>query len=352
MYTISVGNAFGHSIYSDLAVQEITEGVNAAFENIDRIFAEYHQSLLYPENMEAELFGEAKKEAPVPQQAPQQPTQSKGIAATLGAAIRTLIGAFGQMIQRIGEMFMGSDARLRKQQEELQRQLAANPDLKRKVMSLSAEGAIDLKDMKDINQLSAEVDKLMEEKDPQTLKGKLAKLKKEWDDPNGKFLKTVTAVGAVATLVTTLYKGSQALHNFGSDAKDRSKKSQENVQGLYNFLNNHKDDKGNKTVDIETVNDVEAKLAARKFEQGCYQEALSIAQHNSSELSKGYGIVMKIFGNKKGKDGKYKTFGGKDKNGKDKSKSFLQRVGANADLAAELKPKNKPNGNKPDANDN
>ena len=99
MYTISVGNAFGHSIYTDLAVQEITEGVNTAFENIDRMFAEYHQSLLSPENIEAELFGEAKKEAPVPQQAPQQPTQNKGVVASLGAAIRTLISAFGQMSQ-------------------------------------------------------------------------------------------------------------------------------------------------------------------------------------------------------------------------------------------------------------
>lgn len=336
MYTISVGNAFGHSIYTDLAVQELTEGVNAAFKNIDRIFAEYHQSLLSPENMEAELFGEAKKEAPVQQKDPQQPPQNKGIAATLGAAIRTLIGAFGQMIQRIGEMFMGSDARLRKQQEELEKQLAAHPDLKRKVMALSAEGAIDLKDMKDINELSAEVDKLMEEKDPQTLKGKLAKLKKEWDDPNGKFLKTVTAVGAVATLVTTLYKGSQALHNFGSDAKTRSKKSQENIQGLYNFLN------GRDGVTVNTINDVEAKLAARKFEQGCYQEALSIAQHNSSELSKGYGIVMKIFGNKADKNGKYKMFNKKDKDGNETAGSILLRAGKNAELAAGMKTKDKP----------
>lgn len=336
MYTISVGNAFGHSIYTDLAVQEITEGVNTAFENIDRIFAEYHQSLLSPENMEAELFGEAKKEAPVPQQTPQQPTQNKGVVASLGAAIRTLISAFGQMIQRIGEMFMGSDARLRKQQEELQRQLAAHPDLKRKVMSLSAEGAIDLKDMKDINELSAEVDKLMEEKDPKTLKGKLAKLKKEWDDPNGKFLKTVTAVGTVAGLATTLYKGYQSIHNFGSDAKTRSKKSQENIQGLYNFLN------GKDGVDVNTINDVEAKLAARKFEQGCYQEALSIAQHNSSELSKGYGIVMKIFGNKADKDGKRKMFNKKDKDGNETAGSILLRAGKNAALAAGMKTQDKP----------
>ena len=336
MYTISVGNAFGHSIYSDLVVQEITEGVNTAFENIDRIFAEYHQSLLSPENMEAELFWEAKKEEPVPQQAPQQPTQNKGIAATLGAAIRTLIGAFGQMIQRIGEMFMGSDARLRKQQEELQRQLAAHPDLKRKVMSLSAEGVIDLRDMKDINELSAEVDKLMEEKDPQTLKGKLAKLKKEWDDPNGKFLKTITAVGAVAGLATTLYNGSKSLHNFGSDAKTRSKKSQENIQGLYNFLN------GKDGVDVNTINDVEAKLAARKFEQGCYQEALSIAKHNSNELTKGYGFLMKIFGNKADKDGKRKMFNKKDKDGNETAGSILLRAGKNAELAAGMKTKDKP----------
>lgn len=301
MYTISVGNAFGHSIYSNLSVQEITEGVNAAFENIDRIFAEYHQSLLSPENMEAELFGEAKKEAPVPQQAPQQPTQNKGIAATLGAAIRTLIGAFGQMIQRIGEMFMGSDAKIRKQQEELQRQLAANPDLKKKVMQLSAEGAIDLKDMRDINQLSAEVDKLMEEKDPKTLMGKLAKLKKEWDDPNGKFLKRITAIGTAAGLATILYNAYRSCHGFGKDAGERARKAQENLQGLNEMLKNAGGDP-------KTVNNLEAKLAARKFEQGCYQEALTIANHDYRELNKGYQILFKFFGNSKGKDvDKYKS---------------------------------------------
>ena len=162
MYTISVGNAFGHSIYTDLMMQEITEGVNAAFDNIDKIFAEYHQSLLSPENMEAELFGEA--------QAPQQQPAKKGIAASLGAAIRSLISAFGQMISRLGEAFMSNDAKLRKQQEEIQRQLNADPDLKKKVMALSAEGVLNIQDMKDINQLSEEVDKLLAEKDPKTCK--------------------------------------------------------------------------------------------------------------------------------------------------------------------------------------
>lgn len=312
MYTISVGNAFGHSIYTDLMMQEITEGVNAAFDNIDKIFAEYHQSLLSPENMEAELFGEAQD----PQQA--QPAK-KGIAASLGAAIRSLISAFGQMIARLGEAFMSNDAKLRRQQEELQKQLAEHPDLKRKVMALSAEGAIDLKDMKDINQLSAEVDKLMEEKDPKTLKGKLEKLKKEWDDPNGKFLKRVAAVGAVAGIVTTIYKGYQSVHGFGKDAGERGKKTQKSLQGLYNLLEQEH-------VDVTKVNNIEAKLAARKFEQGCYQEAISIANHNSSELSKGFNIVMKVFGNKKGK-----SFGEYDNDSKKYKtpKTVLQKAGEN-----------------------
>lgn len=301
MYTISVGNAFGHSIYTDLMMQEITEGVNAAFDNIDKIFAEYHQSLLSPENMEAELFGEAKKD-PVPAAQPQaQPVQSQGIVASLGAAIRSLIAAFGKMIQRIGEAFMSNDAKIRKQQEELQRQLAAHPDLKHKVMALSAEGAIDIKDMKDINQLSAEVDKLMEEKDPQTLKGKLAKLKKEWDDPNGKFLKRVAAVGTAVGLATTLYKAYQSCHGFGKDSGERAKKTQENLQGLNDMLKKAGGDP-------KTVNNLEAKIAARKFEQGCYQEALTVANHDYSELSKGYQILLKVFGNTKGKEvGKYKS---------------------------------------------
>lgn len=301
MYTISVGNAFGHSIYTDLMMQEITEGVNAAFDNIDKIFAEYHQSLLSPENMEAELFGEAKKD-PVPPAQPQaQPVQSQGIVASLGAAIRSLIAAFGKMIQRIGEAFMSNDAKIRKQQEELQRQLAAHPDLKQKVMALSAEGAIDIKDMKDINQLSAEVDKLMEEKDPQTLKGKLAKLKKEWDDPNGKFLKRIDAVGRAVGLVTILYKAHKSVHDFGKDSGDRAKQTQKNLQDLNDMLQKAGGDP-------KTVNNLEAKIAARKLEQGCYQEALTIANHDYSELNKGYQILLKVFGNSKGKEiGKYKS---------------------------------------------
>ena len=305
MYTISVGNAFGHSIYTDLAVQEITEGVNAAFENIDRIFAEYHQSLLSPENMEAELFGEATKETPAPQQASQQPTQNKGIAASLGAAIRTLISAFGQMIQRIGEAFMSNDAKLRKQQEEIQKQLAANPDLKKKVMALSAEGVLDIKDMKDINQLSDEVDKLMEEKAPKTIMGKLAKLKKEWDERNGKFLKRVGAVAAAVGLGATCYKLYSDIKKGKDGNMSHMKSRQKTLQNMAEYYQNYnhvsKDGKGL----FDTVNSAEAKIAAIKFEQGCYNEALAVMQHNYSQCNKGQQIILKVLGNKKSKDVTY-----------------------------------------------
>lgn len=295
MYTISVGNAFGHSIYTDLMMQEITEGVNAAFDNIDKIFAEYHQSLLSPENMEAELFGEA--------QAQQQQTQpqNKGIVASLGAAIRSLISAFGQMIQRLGEAFMSNDAKIRKQQEEIDRQLAADPDLKRKVMKLSAEGALDIKDMKDINQLSAEVDKLLEEKDPKTISGKLAKLKKEWDDPNGKFLKRVAAVGTVLGVGATAYKIYNDMKKNKEASFGKAKNRQKNLQDMAEYFSHYnyvsKDGKGL----FDSVNSYEAKLAAVKFEQGCYNESLAIMKHNYDQCSKGQQIILKFIGNHKGK---------------------------------------------------
>ena len=319
MYTISVGNAFGHSIYTDLAVQEITEGVNAAFDNIDRIFAEYHQSLLSPEHMEAELFGEAKKEEPVPQQAPQQSAPSKGIVASLGAAIRGLISAFGQMIQRLGDAFMSNDARLRKQQEEIQRQLAANPDLKKKVMALSAEGVLDIKDMRDINQLSEEVDKILAEKDPKTIRGKLEKLKKEWDDPNGKFLKRVAAAGTVVGLAATCYKLYGDLKKGREDTIACGKKRQDTLKTLNDIiekqhntgpvtskeqLDNMK--RINNSSDwAKTVTAAEAKLALIKFEQGCCNDAINILHHNYGQCSKGEKIIMRFFGNKKNKEVAY-----------------------------------------------
>lgn len=339
MYTISVGNAFGHSIYTDLMMQEITEGVNAAFDNIDKIFAEYHQSLLSPENMEAELFSEAQ----APQQQPAQPAK-KGIAASLGAAIRSLISAFGQMISRLGEAFMSNDAKLRKQQEEIQRQLNADPDLKKKVMALSAEGVLNIQDMKDINQLSEEVDKLLAEKDPKTLSGKLAKLKKEWDDPHGKFLKRVGAATAVVGLAAGCYKLYSDVKNGKEKALNCSKKRRESLNTLYEEIEKQhrtagpmtKDDtklKNMKSINFssdwsKTVTGTEAKLAAIKFEQGCYNEAINILHHNYSECSKGQQFILKFLGNKKNK-----TIA--------PEKSVFQKAVSDAQLGNKLNPKDK-----------
>ena len=336
MYTISVGNAFGHSIYTDLMMQEITEGVNAAFDNIDKIFAEYHQSLLSPENMEAELFGEA--------QDPQAQPAKKGIAASLGAAIRSLISAFGQMISRLGEAFMSNDAKLRKQQEEIQRQLNADPDLKKKVMALSAEGVLNIQDMKDINQLSEEVDKLLAEKDPKTLSGKLAKLKKEWDDPHGKFLKRVGAAAAVVGLAAGCYKLYSDVKNGKEKTLNCSKKRRESLNTLYEEIEKQhrtagpmtKDDtklKNMKSINFssdwsKTVTGTEAKLAAIKFEQGCYNEAINILHHNYSECSKGQQFILKFLGNKKNK-----TIA--------PEKSVFQKAISDAQLGNKLNPKDK-----------
>lgn len=305
MYKVSIGNAFGHSIYNDLTAAEITEGVTNAYDKIDRIFTEYKVSLLSPENMEADLFGEATTAQP----------QNQGFVASLGAAIRVLITSFGKMIERIGEMFMSNDAKIRKQQQQLERELAANPDLKRKVMALSASGVINLKDIKDINELSKEVDKLMEEKDPKTLRGKLEKLKKEWDDPNGKFLKRVAAIGATVGLVATIYKATTSLRGFKDDITNGSKHNKDTMGKLVEGLRSQiSEDEMNKGVAVpkdvldkkvsKKLDDVtlwEAKLAAKKFEHGCYQQSLQIMNHNYSELNKGQQFIARFFGNSKGK---------------------------------------------------
>lgn len=288
MYKVSIGNAFGHSIYTDLCMNEMAEGVHTAFDRIDSIFTEYAVSLNSPENLEAELFGEAADEKSV----------SPKFVERLGAAIRALVSEIGKFIEKIGEAFMTNDAKLRKQQEELERQINADPDLKKKVMTLSAAGAINLRDMKDINELCSEVDKLMEEKNPTTLKGKLDKIKKEWDDPNGKFLKKIAGATAVVGLAAAIFKLSPQL----KDAKDnltlKSKENQKELQKMGNYFQYYnKTVKGKtSTIDIRKMNDMQTRLALAKFKQGRIEEAANIALHNHKELSKGTAILARLAG--------------------------------------------------------
>ena len=308
MYKVSIGNAFGHSIYTDLCMNEMAEGVHTAFDRIDSIFTEYAVSLNSPENLEAELFGEAADEKSV----------SPKFIERLGAAIRTLVSEIGKFIEKIGEAFMSNDAKLRKQQEELERQINADPDLKKKVMTLSAAGAINLRDMKDINELCSEVDKLMEEKNPTTLKGKLDKIKKEWDDPNGKFLKKIAATTAVVGLAAAIFKLSPQLKDFRDNTLSKSKDNQKELQNMATFFEKYKMvDKKGKThkIDITKMNDMQTRLALAKFKQGRIEEAANIALHNSKELSKGTAILSRLVG------------GGKK--AVDKNKSVIQRAAGN-----------------------
>ena len=169
MYKVGLSTAFGESIYAESYIDELNKGVSRAYDIVENIFQEYTLEQLSPERLEESLFGEAEQSQEVPQ----------SFVEKLGAAIRNLVIQIGKFIENLGTHFMSGEAQARKAQEQLERELAAHPDLKKKVMQLSTEGAINLRDMKDINELSKEVDKLMEEKDPKTLKGKIEKLKKE-----------------------------------------------------------------------------------------------------------------------------------------------------------------------------
>lgn len=277
MYKVGLSTAFGESIYAESYIDELNKGVTRAYDTVENIFQEYTLEQLSPERLEESLFGEAEQ--------PQEVSQS--FAAKLGAAIRNLVAQIGKFIENLGTHFMSGEAQARKAQEQLEKELAGHPDLKRKVMQLSAEGAINLRDMKDINELSKEVDKLMEEKDPKTLKGKIEKLKKEWDSPDGKFLKTVAAAGAVTTLLISCYKINEYCTKNKKDALESAKNAQKAMRELGEQIEK-------KNYKTEEITNFRMKIALKQWEQDKRAEALRTLDYNQKQCTKGLGVLEKF----------------------------------------------------------
>lgn len=277
MYKVGLSTAFGESIYAESYIDELNKGVSRAYDIVENIFQEYTLEQLSPERLEESLFGEAEQSQEVPQ----------SFVEKLGAAIRNLVIQIGKFIENLGTHFMSGEAQARKAQEQLEKELAAHPDLKKKVMQLSTEGAINLRDMKDINELSKEVDKLMEEKDPKTLKGKIEKLKKEWDNPDGKFLKTVAAAGAVAGLLVSCYKINEYCTKNKKDTLESAKASQKVMRELGEQIVK----KGYKT---DQISNYRMKVALKQWEQDKRAEALRTLDYNQKQCTKGYAILERF----------------------------------------------------------
>ena len=277
MYKVGLSTAFGESIYAESYIDELNKGVSRAYDIVENIFQEYTLEQLSPERLEESLFGEAEQSQEVPQ----------SFVEKLGAAIRNLVIQIGKFIENLGTHFMSGEAQARKAQEQLERELAAHPDLKKKVMQLSAEGAINLRDMKDINELSKEVDKLMEEKDPKTLKGKIEKLKKDWDNPDGRFLKTVAAAGAVAGLLVSCYKINEYCTKKKKDTLESAKASQKVMRELGEQIvkNRYKTDQ---------ISNYRMKVALKQWEQDKRAEALRTLDYNQKQCTKGYAILERF----------------------------------------------------------
>ena len=79
--------------------------------------------------------------------------------------------------------FQKEDEVSKRQRALVEAAIKKDPSLKNQVIDLAQTGALNLQDIKTINELEAEVDKLLEEKNPKTLKGKFEKLKKKWAEP-------------------------------------------------------------------------------------------------------------------------------------------------------------------------
>ena len=321
MYKASIGTAFGHSIYSDLCVEELCSNVTEAFDAIDSIFQEYHMGQMDISVIEDELFEESNS------------SSSGSLPERLGAAIRALLTQIGHFIENIGKMFMSDEKAARKQQAELEKEINKNPDLKRKVMELSAAGALNLRDVGDINALVKEVDKLMEEKNPKTFKGKLEKLQKEWKEPDGRFLKTVGAISTTAGVIAVLFKLGPDITHAVSNLTDAAKANQKQLEEFSQWAGKHgsnikevpeaqiryaakqykkgkqadalealkykagsgeKKTKGGKEYNLKYPEEAELKFKAIKFKQECINDVLNATKHNEEERKKGMKLVFDI----------------------------------------------------------
>lgn len=288
MYLIGCKNLQSLGVSTtDLLYREYTTDVFGCFDDIDGLFKEQQMMALTPDNMEQELFGEAKAEKE------EGPAPKVSFVTRLGAKIRELIAKFKEMVTKFMMRFKKEDEVMKQQQALIEAAFRQDPSLKSQVIELAKSGNLNFTDIKNINELQAEVEKLMEEKDPKTLKGKFEKLKKKWDDPeNTKTVKRVKAVGQVVALVTAVIGIGVAVSKTKNTIIGDSKKTQETLAAFTKDLEALGDPSKSPYGDKYKLNKKEAeigllqmKMAIQKYSMDKYGEAFAILSDDMNQVN-------------------------------------------------------------------
>lgn len=277
MYLIGNKNAFGYGSIESLYYRDFTEGYDECGAKIDSIFNEYNALLLSPEYMMQDMFEAEGAKSP----------DSTNFVARLGKAIRELIKQIGENIKKFLSSFKKEDETFNKNQALIEAALKQDPDLNKKVLELAKSGALDIHDIKDLNELQAEVDKLMEEKNPKTLKGKFEKLKKKWDDPTvTKIAKRVAFITSVVTLAAGLYKLRQHIRDNSKFVQEKVARTQKSLSEMTDYMAVHEH------LDATQMSVLQQKIAIKKWEAGKMGEATAIVNGDYSNINKVTGKIL------------------------------------------------------------
>lgn len=281
-----IGNKNTSSCYGMMSLyyREFTSGLDACGDKIDSIFNEYNALLLSPEYVMEDMFEAGGAKSP----------DSSNFIARLGKAIRELIQTIASNIKKFMDSFKKEDAKFNKNQALIEAALKKDPDLNKKVMELAKSGALDIHDIKDLNELQDEVDKLLEEKNPKTLKGKFEKLKKKWDDPNvTKTAKRIAFIGAALGLGSAILKFRKDIRENSKAVRELSEKNQKALSDLTDYMAVHEH------IDATEMGVLQQKLAIRKWLSGKHGEASAIVQGDYSNVNKGMQRILEWSKNSK-----------------------------------------------------
>lgn len=195
MYTICC-ERLSDPVIEGLLFEELYSPVEKCFHTIDRIIEENFAPSLNIEDVEAEMFGEAKSNKGTSNSSSFTPNS---VARKIGNAINTLIEKLKEMGKKLVGMFMKQDKGLDKMSADVKKAIREHPELKDQILLNAKEGSLMMRDLQDIQEFQKDYQKLKSETDPSKIKAGLAKLKHKWDDPEN--TKTLKRIGAAATVI-------------------------------------------------------------------------------------------------------------------------------------------------------
>lgn len=227
MYTIC-RESFENPLMTELVFEEFYSPIRTCFHEIDRIIEENFAPSLNIEDVEAEMFGEAKdntsKSGGVP--------TPNSVARKLGNAINRLIEKLKEAGRKFISMFTKQDKEFDKMSADVRKAIREHPELKDQIILNAKEGSLMMRDLKEMQEFEKDYQKLKAETNPSKIKAGLAKLKHKFDDPeNTKTLKRVGAAATVVGLATGLFvmvkKFDDAANVIKKGNDDDIKKAQE-----------------------------------------------------------------------------------------------------------------------------